>query len=142
MADFLGNGNYVGWNCGTALAGTASGGTIVLSGDYRQSTDTPSIDLVDVSAGADTSKTYLTSLKDGKYNLTMLSQTGGTVLLSCLEEGVQGTLTIGEEGTASGKPKTSFPAICMGAKRNIQYANAVEISVDFQQNGTRTYGTF
>lgn len=142
MTDFLGNNASIQWFCGTALAGTATGGTITLNSDYRQATDTPSVDLVDVSAGADTSKTYLTALKDGKYDLTMLSQTGGTVLLSCLAEGVHGTLTVGEEGTASGKPKTIIPAISMGAKRNVQYANAVEIQVSFQQNGDRTYGTF
>lgn len=134
MTDFLGNNAVISW--------VYSGGTIALNSDYRQANDQPSVDLVEVSAGADASKTYLTSLKDGQFNLTMLAQTGGTVLLAALAEGVSGTLIVGEEGTASGKPKTTIPAISMGAQRNIQYNNAVEISVTFQQNGERIYATY
>jgi hypothetical protein len=119
-----------------------SGGTVTLSSDYRQLNDQPSVDLVDFTAGNDTYKTYGVAHKDGQLSLTILAQAGGTVLISALAEGASGTIIFGEEGTAVGKPKTTFPAISMGPQRNTPYNNVVEISVTFQQNGTREYGVY
>jgi hypothetical protein len=46
-------------------------------------------------------------------------------------------LTVYPEGTASGKQKDIYPAIAMGAKINVPYADVVEISCTFQKNGPK-----
>ena len=119
-----------------------AGGTLVLNTDYRTISTAPTIGLADASAGNDLDKTYLTTLKDGKYSWKGVAQTGGTVFRSALVEGTQGTLIIGEEGTAAGKPKETVPVISMGAQFNIQYDNVVEISCEFQKNGARVLATY
>ena len=119
-----------------------AGGTLVLNSDYRTLTNAPVIGLVDATAGNDADKTYLTTLKDGKYSWKGLAQTGGTVLRSALVEGTGGTLIIGEEGTATGKPKETVPVICMGGQFNFPYDNVVEISCEFQKNGARVLSVY
>jgi hypothetical protein len=119
-----------------------AGGTLVLSTDYRSLSDDPTIGLVKASAGSDTDETYLTTLKDSKYSWRGVAQTAGTVLVTQLIEGTQGTLIIGREGTASGKPKETVPVISMGGKFNYQYDNIVEITCDFQKNGARAFSAY
>lgn len=119
-----------------------SAGTVVLNTDYRTLSTEPTIGLVDASAGSDTNRTYLTTLKDGKYTWTGVAQSAGTLLENALLEGTGGTLIIGREGTASGKPKESCPVISLGAKFNYQYDNIVEISCDFQANGPRVLASY
>jgi hypothetical protein len=119
-----------------------SGGTIVLNSDYRSLSTSPSIGLVKASAGSDTDETYLTTLKDGKYSWKGVVQSGGTALENALVEGTGGTLIIGREGTASGKPKETCPVISMGAQFNYQYDNIQEVSCDFQKNGARVLSNY
>ena len=125
-----------------AIQWVYSGGTVTMSSDYRTAAYTPSVDLVDASAGNDANKTYLVALKDGKFSLTYLDQAGGTATMAACAEGTGGTLFIGPEGTVAGKPKQTIPAIAMGAQRNYPYNEVVEISVEFQQNGARTDGVW
>lgn len=129
MTDYTGKDLVVQW--------IYSGGTIALTSDYRTAAYTPSVDLVEASAGNDTHKTYLVALKDGKFSLTYLDQTGGTAIMTACAEGTSGTLKIYPEGTAGGKPSQTIPAIAMGAQRNYPYNDVVEISVEWQQNGAR-----
>lgn len=133
MPEYTGKDLYIAW--------VHSGGTLNLSGNYRSVADTPSVDLVDISAGADTDRTYLTTLRDGQIALTYLHD-GGSVDVSALREGVSGTIVYGPEGTAAGKPKRTIPAISLGAALNIVYNNVVEVSVTWQRNGTVVYGAF
>jgi len=120
-----------------AISWIHAGGTIALAGDYRTISSSPSIGLVDASAGSDADRTYLTTLKDGTYSLSMLAQTAGTVLRDALLEGTSGTLLIKPEGTASGKPSETVPCISMGPQFNFPYDNVVEITCQFQKNGAR-----
>jgi len=110
-------------------------GTLTLNTDYRSLSTSPSIGMVDASAGSDANRTYLTTLKDGKYSYRGVAQTAGTVLQAALLPGVIGTLIIGAEGTATGAQKETCPVISMGAAYNYPYDNIVEISCDFQANG-------
>ena len=120
-------------------------GTVTISGDQTILDYTPSIDLVDQTAGADTNKTYLTTLKDGKASMTALLQAGtangGTLTFSRLAEGSSGTIVWSPEGTAATKPKYTMAAISMGAGFSYPFDNRVEVKVDFQQNGARAEGT-
>jgi len=118
---------------------------VLLHGDFTVFDYSPSIDLVDQSAGVDTNKTYLTTLKDGKASLTTNFQSGtavgGTASFSRVYEGASGTVVWSPEGTAAAKPKYTIPAIAMGAVFSYPYAGLVEAKCDFQQNGARVEGT-
>jgi hypothetical protein len=138
MAEFYGAGASIQW--------IYSGGTATLSGNYRQLSYKPSIALLDITAGNDATNLYLAAQKDGSADLSGLEDTGGTIGnvsgTLALVEGTSGTLVIGPEGTATGKPKKTIPAICMGIQENVQYKAPTEFSVTFQQNGLRVDGTF
>ena len=118
-----------------------SGGTVVLSGDYTQFTDTPSVELLDESAGADEYRTYVARLKDSSYAFSARHQASGTAIKTALKEGTAGTLIWSPEGTVTGKVKYTVPAIAQGASMNIPYANLVELSCTFQGNGAPVEGT-
>ena len=91
----------------TALTGQALylkfGGT-VLDTDYRTFNGTRTIDTVDASAGSDTYKTYLTTLKDGTRSATIVVQAGDTATKGTLTVGVGGSLEWGFEAAAPGQP--------------------------------------
>jgi hypothetical protein len=129
---------------GSALVASfiTAGGTTILNTDYRTLTSDPTIGLVKASAGSDADETYLNTLKDGKYSYKGVAQTAGTALENALVEGTFGTLVIGREGTASGKPKETCPVFSMGAKFNFPYDNVVEISCDFQKSGARVLANY
>ena len=128
---------------GSALVVTwiQAAATTVLTGDHKSFTYTPSIDLIDATAGADTNKSYLNGPKDGNatFNSNFQSGTnsGGTVMTATLTEGAIGTIEWQPEGTAVPKPKYSMPAISQGAALSNPYADVSEITVNWQQNGTR-----
>lgn len=120
-------------------------GTVSLNGDFTAFDYTPSVDLLDQTAGADTNKTYITGVKDGKASLTALLQagtaSGGTVAFSRVYEGAEGTVIWSPEGTAATKPKYTMPVIAMGAAFTYPFNALVEAKVEFQQNGARVEGT-
>ena len=134
MAAYAGSALYVSW--------VYSGGTVALTGDFRQFTYTPSVDLYEATAGADAAKTYLPGVKDGQATFTAVMQAAGTAISNALLEGTEGTLTVAPEGTASGKQKMTLPAIALGATYSIPYNDVVELSANFQQNGVRTDTVF
>lgn len=119
-----------------------SAGTAVLSGDFRKFDYTPSVEMVDETAGSDTNKQYLVGVKDGKASFSALMQAAGSALTNALVEGAVGTIIWSPEGTASTNEKHTMPAISGGVVWSIPYRGVVEISVDFQQNGARTDGSW
>ncbi len=143
MADeFVGSAVYLKWTFGAT-------GTLILAPDYRNWNYAPSIDLLDATAGADTSRQYVKSYKDGRASLSGVLQPGGTItgnaagtIYNAFTEGTIGTMEWGPEGTAAGKPKFSAPFMSMGLTYNPVYNQIQEFSVDLQQNGARTDGTY
>jgi hypothetical protein len=126
MAKYTGNALYL------AFHGVA------LNTDFRSFSDTETIDTVDASAGADTVKTYLTTLKDGTASGEFVDQTGGSAIWTALTPGTAGTLEWGPEGTASGKQRHYVNAICTNRKRDTPYSDIVVISAEFQFSGAVT----
>ena len=55
-----------------------------------------------------------------------------------LAEGNVGTIWIQPAGTSSPNPKLTVPAISQGVAYSFPYDNVVEVTVNWQQNGTRT----
>jgi hypothetical protein len=117
-----------------------SGGTLSLDGDYRTCKFTPSVDIVDGTAGADANKVKYMGMKDATADITLVAQTGGTALNSALDAGVGGTLIIQPEGTATGKPKITFPSFSGGASYEYPYNDVAVLSCTFNAQGSYTIG--
>jgi len=112
-----------------------SGGTVNLATDYRSVSIKESVDTAETTAGADTHKTYLPTIKSATIDYSGLFPTGGTALYAALAAGVSGTLTVAPEGTAAGKVSHAYPAISKGATYDTPYADVVTVNVTFQSNG-------
>lgn len=128
MAEFIAGPTMV-------LTWVTSAGTVLLAGDYRSCTWAPSIDYVDVSAGADTQHGRLTALKDARADITLVAQTGGTQIQTYLQPGQAGTLTIQPEGTAANKRKIVFPSYADGAQVEMPYSTEVVLTCGFTAGG-------
>lgn len=135
MTAFSGSALYLAW--------VYSGGTVTLQGDFRQFEWTPSLSLIDSTAGADTFREYIPGIgESGNIALSMVMQQNGTALIQALAKGNQGTLIYGPEGTASGKPKSTIPAISKGPAYTQPYDDVVEFKVEFQQSAAHTDASF
>jgi len=119
-----------------------SGGTISFAGDFRSAAWTPSIEMVDATAGADTVRKRLTTFKDATASITFVDQTNAAGTASALDAGVSGTLIIGPEGTATGKRKITIPSFSQGAKYSWPFDNIAEVTCDFMANGAYTDSTY
>jgi len=119
--------------------------TTILTGDHKSCTWTPDINLIEKTAGAATHKSFIPNVKSGvvTFNANMQGGTnsGGTATYSTISRGNIGTLIIQPEGTASGKPKITIPAISQGAAYSWPYNDVVEVTANFQQNGAESEGT-
>lgn len=127
MAEYTGSGLVLNW--------IYSGGTVSLSGDSRSFTFNPTVDMIDTTAGSDAARTFIASYKTVACSVSLVAQTGGTVLEDALKAGTFGTLIAQPEGTATGKRKYTIPAYSMGAQFTFPYDNLVEITCDFQPSG-------
>jgi hypothetical protein len=136
MAGQYGSALYLCWAAGT------TGGTVVLNGDYRTFTYTPSVQLVEDTAGTDQANTYMPGIRSGQATFSGLLQAGSWASWgTAFKEGYIGTLIKAEEGTAVGKLIGTIPAICQGAVNSMAYNDMVSVSISWQQNGLRTEGT-
>lgn len=116
-------------------AGYIKFGSTVLSSDERTFTPEESIGLADATAGNDTARTRLATIKDGKASWEGVLQAGGTALWAAVAPGVSGTLEWGEEGTATGKPKHTVVAIVESRKREFPYEDIAVAQVEFVFSG-------
>ena len=112
-----------------------TGGTVNLATDYRSVSVKENVDTAETTAGADTHKTFLPTIKSASIDYSGLFPTGGTVLYAALAAGMSGTLTVAPEGTATGKVTHAYPAISLGATYDTPYADVVTVNCTFQSNG-------
>lgn len=122
MAEFTGSGLYL------------SFGGVVYSADYRSLDLDESVDLIDASAGGDTWRPKLSTLRDGSFSFEYLSQTDGTAAWQGVAPNSEGTLEWAPEGTAAGKQKFTVNAVIKGRKRKIPYADIVVVTVEGEYN--------
>ena len=73
MAGYIGSALVVTW--------IQSAATTTLTGDHKSFTYTPSINLVDETAGADANKNYLAGVKDGNATYNAVLQSGSGPLM-------------------------------------------------------------
>ncbi len=129
---------YTGRNLYVVFGGT------VFSADYRNFEPEEEMETDDASAGADTARTFLTTLKNGKATYTgrSISGTGGTAKWISIPVGAEGTLEWGPEGTATGKIKGSVNAIMNKRTDPNEYDKVAEWQREFQYSGAVTYSTY
>lgn len=114
------------------------GGTVV-SGKQRTLSKNGSMDTVDTTSGADTDKSYATTLRDATFDITILDDgTAGANARQALAEGNSGTLIYGPEGTATGKPKYECYAHVTSFNTSYPYDGEVEFQVSLQKSGNWT----
>ena len=131
MAAFSGSALYLAW--------IWSGGTITLHGDFRTFDWTPTLSLIDASAGSDSFREYISGIGEGgDINFSAVMQQGGTALITALARGNAGTLLYGPEGTATNKPKSTIPAISKGPAYTQPFDDVVEFKVSWQQSAVET----
>lgn len=135
MAAFSGSALYLAW--------VYSGGTITLHGDFRQFDWTPTLSLIDSTAGSDTFREYIGGIGEGgDISASLVMQASGTALISALARAAVGTILYGPEGTATGKPKSTIPAISKGPAYSQPYDDVVEFKVSWQQSAAETNATW
>jgi len=108
-------------------------GSTVLTGDYQSFGDTETGGVVDASAGADTSRTYLTTLKDGTATATVAMQTAvGTLIWDAVVPLTDDTLWWAEEGSSSGKQIHFVWAIVTERRKSLGYADLIVADISWQ----------
>lgn len=120
----------------TAYTGTSlwiKFGSTVLSGDYQSFTDTETGGVVDASAGADTSRSYLTTLKDGTASASLALQTSaGTLIWEAVAPLTSGTLWWADEGSTASKQIHYVWAIVSERRKSLAYADLTVADVTWQ----------
>ena len=129
---------------GSALYATwiHSGGTVVLSTESRNFNYAEAGETIDVTAGADSTRRKIASFKSVTASMSMTAQSDGTALISALAFGTRGTLIFGEAGTATGRPKTTLPAMSLGISRSVPYADVVTYDISWEATGDPTYAGY
>ncbi|MFP4322639.1 MAG: hypothetical protein ACLFTK_09310 [Anaerolineales bacterium] len=107
-----------------------------ISADYRNFDIELTVDTVEISAGDETSKHYLATLKDGTAKLTYAyTGTAGSAYTSLLAVGQRGNLLWGPEGNAQGEPKGGTEAIVVAHSKPMAYNDLIVRTVTFQFSG-------
>ena len=138
MAEILGNNAVVTWTYGSA-------GTIALQADYRKFSYSPSQDKFEVSCGTEAAKSYIVGQKDFTAQYAGLYQSGGTPSAgtqsydTAFTMGQVGTVVVQAEGTATGKPKWTFPVFCTDDPvSDLGYTDVILVTISWQGNGVYT----
>ena len=143
MAELVGSNAYIIWcyPAATSNGATYAAGSTVLSTDFRAFTVNEEVGEVDKSAGADTRRTYIETLRDGQITTSYLHD-GGTTNWTFLAPGTEGTLIWGEAGTANGKAKHTQPAFVKSNNMDQPYDGLEIFNPVFRPTADRTDGTW
>tara|TARA_R110000751_G_scaffold142574_4_gene246000 strand:+ start:47 stop:436 length:390 start_codon:yes stop_codon:yes gene_type:complete len=107
----------------------------------RSATVNHSIDLVEKTAAADTTKGYATTTKDFTATVEVLHDDSTDLFDSELVPGASGDLLIRPEGTASGAVVLTCPSIISSVEFGVPYDGVVAVSIGLQGNGALVVGT-
>lgn len=114
----------------------------ILDTDFRAFSVTETGGVVDGSAGADTSRTYLTTLKDGTATATIIIQTADAAGWLIVVPGTRGTLLWSEEGSSTGGPFNHVQAFVTERRKSASYADLVVADVTWQFTSAVTASTY
>jgi hypothetical protein len=136
MAKYSGTAAVVEWHY--------NGATYNLTGNFTKYEINNSADTIDVSSGNVTAMEYLPGMEDVTYSIDgfyggagAATVSMGTSQLAALHPRNQGTLVIGEFGTASGQPKLGGVAIVTSQPLTTPFgaSGAIEVKHEFQGTG-------
>ena len=137
MADneFAGSALYATW--------VHSGGTIVISTEFRNWNFLDSGESEDATAYADAYKSTWDNYETCGVSASWLMQNDmGTADVTGLRKGIEGTLTWGEAGTASTKIKRTMLAKIDSSNWSTPYNDIVSIDANWVQNGALTISAY
>lgn len=127
MAKISGKNLYVSW------AGTEYS-AYIRNFDVSEATET-----ADATAGADSYRNYVETVKtiDVSFEVVMDEYaSNGSAMRSAFENGTEGTLIWGVEGSATGKPKKGFYGRIVDASESIPFDDVNTFSVSIGMAGT------
>jgi hypothetical protein len=131
MTAFSGSSLYIAW--------VTAGATTTLQGNFRNFSYNPTLSLIDATAGDASFRNYIAGIGEGgDIGFSSVMQTNATALLAAVARSTQGTLFVGVEGTTTGKPKLTIPAISKGPQYSVPYDDVVTLSIGFQQSAAET----
>lgn len=106
----------------------------------RSASVTPSIDTVEITAAADTAKSYVTTTVGFEATVQLLEDDTTSLTDTELVVGTSGVLEIQPEGTAVGAVKYTGTAIITSYEVSAPYDGVVAISVSFLGQTALTSG--
>lgn len=113
---------------------TPEGGSLTtISGDYTMFSMDRKMDTVDVTAGNEIDRSFLTTQRSLDWNLSIFA--GSDTLLTILKEGTKGLLTVYPKGKVTGRPMRSFNVIVTSYQDENPFDGAVEIEIGGIRNG-------
>lgn len=118
-------------------------GATTLTTTFRGFDPEEDMGTVDASAGADTARSYVNTLKDGKASIDYLldnTTVAGDPKWTAVVPGTTATLTWSELGTATGNVKHSVSATVTSRKKSHPYDGLVMAHVEFVFNAAVTEG--
>jgi hypothetical protein len=137
MAEYAGSANVIHW--------VTTAGTLLMAGDTRSLTITPTQDTIDATAGSDASRQFLPSFTawDVAWDGVAQNGTAGTAYMAQLAPGVSGTLRVYPFGSAGSASVFTMPAFSNGGAISLPYADVATISTSWKtaSGGTATWGT-
>lgn len=107
----------------------------------RSAKVSPSIDQVEITAAADTAKTYVTTTTGFDCSVEMLHDDTAELFDTELAVGTSGTFILQPEGTGAGTVKISGTAIVTAFEFSSSYDSPVAATVKWIGNGALTVGT-
>lgn len=117
-------------------------GSTTLNTDYRAFSSSETGGVADISAGADTNRTYLATLKDGTASVSILMQASDTATWAAVAPTTGGTLEWAPEGTTATYPRHYAYAFVLSRDMAIAWTDEVVADVAFQLSGTVTDTTY
>lgn len=109
---------------------------ITLTSDQRSLDINEQQGVAETSAGPATDRSYVPTLADGTMSMSFVDQgVDGADMRQALARGNSGTLEMGPEGTAAGKPKFVCLAIVTANNKSHPYDDTVTFDITFQKNG-------
>lgn len=113
-----------------------SSGTADLSGDFRSLSVTRTQNTWDATAAADGAEVNKPTFKAFSATLDVFATgTAGTAAFNIATLGAEGTLEYAPQGTATGKPKGSFPAIITEQPFSTGYDEGSMTTISFVGQG-------
>ena len=112
-------------------------GGVEIQADNRSLSWDESTDVADTTAGADAFESHVVTTKNVEFSLTLLydNSAAGTATTVAVANGAAGTLDIGPEGTATGKPRYTIVGTVTGKSPTWDYDGESEFDITITANG-------